>query len=198
MPETVTLWLIRHAEPDEPSNGRVCLGRTLDLPLGEAGRTQARLLAARMKDVPLHAIYMSPLRRARETAQALPHACPRIVTETLTEVSGGVWDGMCFSDIHRLYPAWFDGTRDDPPPGGETDGEALDRVMTLLRRLSDESGKSFALVTHSGLGRILLCSILGMPMRLKRTIPMSYASVARIVFCEGRWRVVSQEEPVSQ
>ena len=45
-------------------------GKT-DVPLNEEGRAQARFLADAMKSRPAAKVFTSPLKRARETAQAL-------------------------------------------------------------------------------------------------------------------------------
>ena len=65
--------------------------------------------------------------------------------------------------------------------------------MALLNRLARQKGKRFALVTHSGLGRILLCHLMGLPLRCKRSIPMDYASCTRLEYAEGLWRVTLSE-----
>ena len=56
--------LVRHAEPDWE-------GEKGDPGLTELGRVQAARAAVQLKPCSIHAIYCSPLRRARETAQAL-------------------------------------------------------------------------------------------------------------------------------
>ena len=191
MPDKSVFWLIRHAEPDTGPGGRVCLGQKLDVPLSPRGLAQAEALAERLRDVPFDAIYVSPLLRARQTAGALRQACPRVIAPELIEVSGGEWDGMPFSQIYERYPSFFDGSRggDRTPPGGESDGEAFERVMGLMDRLSGGGGGTCALVTHSGLGRILLCRLMGLPPHRKRAIPMEYAGCSRIEHENGAWRV---------
>jgi probable phosphoglycerate mutase len=62
------LLLIRHALPlrvETPD------GSPADPPLGETGREQARRLAAWLRDERIDRLYVSPLRRARETARPL-------------------------------------------------------------------------------------------------------------------------------
>ena len=190
-PEKTVFYLIRHAEPDYGEGGRICLGRKLDLPLSAKGREQAALLGAQLKETHLDAIYVSPLLRAEQTADALPHNCPRISAPELTEVCSGEWDGMLFSNIRAQYPAYFDFTGPGggmTPPGGESDEEALARVMSLLKRLSKSGGKQFALVTHAGLGRILLCHLMGISPHRKRAVPMKYASCTLFTFQNGIWK----------
>ena len=194
MPEPTRFLLIRHAEPDFGGE-RICLGRKLDVPLSPRGIEQAAVLSERLQGEALDEIHVSPLRRALQTADALTQKCPRKIAPELTEVSGGDWDGMRFADIYARYPGYFDGSKDGdcPPPGGESDAKALARGMALLNRLARQKGKRFALVTHSGLGRILLCHLMGLPLRCKRSIPMDYASCTRLEYAEGLWRVTLSE-----
>ena len=197
MKEQTVFYLIRHAEPESGTDGRVCLGQKLDVPLSSRGCEQAARLGERMKGKPLDAVYVSPLLRARQTAEALSKDCPRIIEPALTEVSGGEWEGMRFSEIYARYPEYFDFSEaggGKTPPGGESDEEALARGLAFLNGLAGHPGAHYALVTHSGLGRILLCHLLGMPMHRKRTIPMKYASCTELSCREGTWDVKPAEE----
>lgn len=197
MDEVTTLYLIRHAEPDFGESGRICLGQKLDVPLSETGKRQAARLGERLAGLELDGIYVSPLLRARQTAEALPQRCPRTVVPELTEVSSGEWDGMRFAEIYARYPSFFDFSEaggSQTPPGGESDREALERGMRFVNRLTEQPGKSYALVTHSGLGRILVCHLMGLPLYRKRAIPMQYASCTTLRCRSGIWEAELSEE----
>src|SRR5690349_21715357 len=70
------LYLVRHALCD--GVGSILLGRQPGVSLNEDGREQAALLADRLREERLHAVYSSPLERAHETAEAIaaPHQLP--------------------------------------------------------------------------------------------------------------------------
>jgi probable phosphoglycerate mutase len=61
------IWLVRHADCYQQMNDRT------DPPLSELGRDQAALLAGRMGQVELAAVYSSPYQRAMETAKAISY-----------------------------------------------------------------------------------------------------------------------------
>ena len=61
-----TLVLVRHGETDWNRERR--FQGHADTPLNDAGRGQARALAALLRSERLSAVYTSPLRRAKETA----------------------------------------------------------------------------------------------------------------------------------
>src|SRR3989442_14768313 len=101
------LLLIRHATVDFESREFMesARGRQWDPPLGDAGREQARRLAARLALMaPPRAIYASPFRRCRQTlepylegvGQELPDP---VVMDDLGEAFIGSWEGMRFEDI---------------------------------------------------------------------------------------------------
>ena len=188
------IYLLRHACPEEPGQARLCLGQKLDVPISSEGKRECRELAQKLHGLAFDHVYVSPLRRARETADVL---CPReeqIVVPELTEVSGGVWDGMRFCDIYRLYPEYFvcAETGGKTPPGGESDEEALSRGLRGFERIFAGGGRVLA-VTHSGLGRILLCHWMGLPLWQKRTIAFPYAGYYVLNAESGRVSVLSRE-----
>ena len=68
------VFLVRHGATVLSADDRFA-GAT-DVPLSDEGREQTRRLASRLKEVPIAAVYASPLGRTMETAAilALPHA----------------------------------------------------------------------------------------------------------------------------
>ena len=102
------IYLVRHAE----AMGNVqefFQGRT-DCEVSEKGKKQLELLAERFKDIPIEAIYSSPLKRTIDTAEAVNkyHGLPIIRDEGLIEVDGGVWEGKPWADLPKLYPVEYD------------------------------------------------------------------------------------------
>jgi broad specificity phosphatase PhoE len=59
--------LVRHGENDYVQEGRLA-GRLPGVRFNEKGRQQAAMLAEKLKDAPIKAIYSSPLERTMETA----------------------------------------------------------------------------------------------------------------------------------
>ena len=123
------LFVVRHAEPEMRG---VMLGRT-DPPLSAAGRAAATQLAG----LPGEIVYSSPLRRARETAAAIP--LPVEILDDLAEISYGAWEGLSWVEIEAAWPdlarrkqeAWFAVT----PPGGETWEHVQARATRALNHI---------------------------------------------------------------
>ena len=130
------LWLARHGETDENADGRI-LGRR-DPPLSAAGIEQAQALAARAARLGLAALWTSPLRRARQTAEIVGRAAglEPVVLDALIESDRGEWEGRLVADLAREDPvghaAFVAGDPGFGFPGGETLAAQRDRTHAAL------------------------------------------------------------------
>ncbi len=124
---------VRHGETAHNRDGRL-QGRA-DLELSPRGLDQIARLARRYPDGSLTAVFTSPLRRARQTADAIAASCgaPVEVDERLVELDYGEWDGRALAEIAAdAWSAW----RADPnfaPPGGESLVAVTARVAAFCR-----------------------------------------------------------------
>jgi probable phosphoglycerate mutase len=130
--------LARHGETDDNAPPRRVQG-TLDPPLNERGREQARALA---EEVASHhemaSLWVSNQRRALETAAIVSAAIglePR-VDARLAEADWGRWQGQLVDDIERDEPElWRDFLESRPDfrfPEGESLQEHMERTWAAL------------------------------------------------------------------
>lgn len=195
-----TLYLIRHAQPDYPNGEKMCLGQKNDLPLSRFGLEQAAVLGQIFRKMPIEAVYTSPLLRARQTAAHIAGKDrPLHVLDDLIELCGGEWDGLTFAEIHERYPQYFvRGSGFSNPPGGETDEQGLARALSALAYIERQTESCAALVAHSGVNRLLLCSLLGRPLSEKKQVPQGYAAINVLTYSDGVWQAgdvgISPEE----
>lgn len=78
---------VRHGQVYNP--GRVVYGRLPGFPLSELGERQVQMAAAALRDVPLAAVFSSPLLRAQQTAHILLAERPDVpfyTSESINEV----------------------------------------------------------------------------------------------------------------
>ncbi len=101
------------------------------------------------------AIYTSPLRRARETAEALRGALgvDVHVERDLADLDYGRWTGRTPAEVEGSEPATYRRFREEPEtvtvPGGESVRAVADRVERVLLRIAREpAGGPLAAVTH--------------------------------------------------
>ena len=153
------IWLARHGETAANAEGRV--QGSLDMPLNERGREQARVLADAAAALGLRAIWCSQLDRALETARIVGERVgiePR-VDERLAESCRGSWEGRLLREIEAEEPeawaAWQNGGEFRFPGGGESLPEHVERVASALAAV--EQGPLPALVVcHGGSVRAAL------------------------------------------
>jgi broad specificity phosphatase PhoE len=160
------LLLARHGQT-EWNAGRRFQGTT-DVPLSAVGRAQAHALGHALRGRRVSAAYVSPMRRAVETAEiALADAgIPYTPIEALRELSLGEWEGCTVDEIRQQdgdpYAAWLRAPLDCPPPGAEPLPDVRDRVLAAVDRIGETHGEGDALIiAHGGVISVYACHILG-------------------------------------
>lgn len=149
------LLLIRHGETD--MNRELRFQGHVNVGLNAIGHEQARRLGARMAGETVHALYVSDLLRARQTAQPIADelALPPVAERGLREQHFGHVDGMRVDDIRREHPeawaGWLRFDEDFAMPGGESTRAFHARALEAVRRLAAaHPQQTVAVVTHGG------------------------------------------------
>ena len=133
----------------------------LPVPLDATGREQAAALAERAAGHGFAALWCSPLRRARETADVVAARLrlePR-EDERFAETDTGAWTGRSFAEVQAEQPEAFAAfERADPGfafPGGESYVTQAERVRTGLEDVR-RGALSVLVVCHRGVIRLAL------------------------------------------
>jgi broad specificity phosphatase PhoE len=151
------LLLIRHEEPE--MRGRF-IGRT-DPPLTAAGREAA---AAKLAGLTVAALYVSPLLRARQTAEAIGGPVEPIVLPELAEIDFGDWEGLTWQEIQQRWPDAACRKIEDwlgaAPPGGELWCDFCARIDRALERVL-AGPRPAAIVAHMVVNAALAARLLG-------------------------------------
>jgi probable phosphoglycerate mutase len=151
MMATNELWLARHGET-EWTIARRHTGRT-DVPLTPRGEAQATALGTRLAGIEFALVLVSPLQRARRTAELAGFGDGRVeLDEDLMEVDYGEYEGRTTAEIRRARPDWE--LWRDGCPGGETIVDAARRAERALARARAADGPVL-LVGHGHLTRTL-------------------------------------------
>ncbi len=129
------IYLMRHGQTDWNIVHRM-QGRS-DIPLNATGLRQARQAAAGMNKLPIDRILTSPLRRTRQTAQAVAagRGVPVLVEETLIEMGFGDLEGKLLKDNPEYQCIFSDPDRYVPLGDGETYQQLDERCRTLLEEI---------------------------------------------------------------
>ena len=156
--------LLRHGET-EWSVQRRHTGRT-DLPLTSEGEEQARHAGRLVADHSFALVLVSPLERARRTAE-LAGLHDLVPDDRLVEWDYGGYEGLTTAEIReKAGPDWSIWTASIP--AGATPGETLDevavRAKAVLHRVTDAlDDGDVAVVAHGHLLRVLTACWLGLP-----------------------------------
>jgi broad specificity phosphatase PhoE len=182
---SATLVLVRHGQTDWNVKGRY-MGWT-DEGLNEEGLRQAERLGRRLERWPIGAIFSSPLKRARSTAEMVagPHSLPVQIVDELGEMRIGEWEGMYAGDIAARYPGLWKTWRANPGdfrmPGGESLDEVRDRAVRAFNRMMDgPKGRMVLAVTHDVVVRLLVAHCLGVSEDIYRRLEVGNASITVI------------------
>lgn len=98
---TMTLYIVRHGNTFDKGNTVLRVGGRTDLPLSLSGQAQAKDLAEAFENVSLKACFSSPLKRTRQTAQAIceGHDIDIRNLEFLREIDYGPDEGKPESEV---------------------------------------------------------------------------------------------------
>jgi probable phosphoglycerate mutase len=182
---TTQLLVIRHGETAWNAEHRI--QGHLDIPLSATGMRQAGLLADRLANERVHAVYSSELARAWLTAEPLAArlGLPVIPESRLRERSFGVFEGLTLDEIAAQHPEAFRLWRARDPgwamDGGETGQQLIDRVLEALHDIADRHrGETVAIVTHGGVLDVAYRAARALDWDAPREHQMLNASINRL------------------
>ena len=159
----MAFYFVRHGETQWNVERR--LQGEHDIPLNENGRRQALALHEEIKkrQLDLRRVYVSPLKRALETAMLASGRSREecIIDERLREMAFGSLEGEKYyhpgdsAEVMNNMRAFLGKpTEFIPPAGEESFYEVLDRTadfLTDLREYGEEAGGDILVVTHGAL-----------------------------------------------
>lgn len=138
------LIVVRHGRTSANASG-LLLGRRLDPGLDDLGRRQAEAVAAALAGA--DRVVSSPLRRARQTAEAL--GLPVTVDERWAEVDYGELDGTPLAEVPPEVWARWRADAHHAPAGGESMRDLAARVRAACDDLAGEATeRDVVVVSH--------------------------------------------------
>lgn len=157
------IYLLRHGQTEYNAQHRY-QGQQ-NIPLSAAGRAQLRP-AGFMPDV----AYVSPLIRARQTAEIFFPGCPQIIVQDLREMCFGSFEGRHYTHIEHDpdYLAWLEANKTAARPDGERIQDFCNRSCAAFAKLVEESlaqhKQQLVIVAHGGI-QMAVMSRYGLPRR---------------------------------
>ncbi|MFC1871121.1 histidine phosphatase family protein [Chloroflexota bacterium] len=157
--------LVRHGET--AWNFSEVFRGQLDVELNDTGIRQAELLAEYSRHFNLDAVYSSPLKRARQTAEPLAgyHNLAVRVEDGLIDLDFGEWQGLSLKEVSEkyaeLYARWVENPQQAIIPGGESLDAVRQRASGVVHDVLSKHGGNIVLVSHRVVNKVLICALLG-------------------------------------
>ncbi len=190
-----TIILVRHGENDWVKKNRLA-GWIEGVHLNENGRNQAKAAAERLSQLPVKALYSSPVERCMETAEYIAQSQNLTIKELpeMGEVRYGDWEGKKIKKLSK-EKLWFV-VQYFPSrmrfPNGEAIREVQFRAIQSLEKLANNhKDEIIVVVSHADVIKLVLAHYLGIHIDLFQRIGLSPASVSVIALpANGMVRVV--------
>ena len=194
------LHLVRHADAVPASEDHFAIYDDYEAhPLSERGRAQAAAVAERFAELDLAAVYTSPVRRARETADAIAAAAGVELHEEpgVREIAiGPIEAEPSMSMRARLEWLAMVAMRDGSwsgIPGTEPSTDVRTRMLRALDAIAaGHPGRRVAVVSHAGAINAALGAIAGTAHDF--VFPLANASVCVVRIGGGRRLLMSANE----
>ncbi|WP_254812658.1 bifunctional RNase H/acid phosphatase [Streptomyces cavourensis] len=185
-----TFVLLRHGETALTPEKRFSGSGGTDPELSATGRDQAARAAAHFAALgTVQEIVSSPLRRCRETAEAVADRLGLDVRteDDLRETDFGAWEGLTFGEVRERYgddlTAWLASPDTAPTGGGESFTEVAARVAAARDRLTARyAGRTVLLVTHVTPIKTLVRLALEAPAQAMFRMELSAASISTVAY----------------
>ncbi|HTD34775.1 MAG TPA: histidine phosphatase family protein [Candidatus Elarobacter sp.] len=194
------LHVVRHADAVPASDDAFAVYDDYEAhPLSERGRAQAHALGERFAELSLAAVYASPIRRARETAEAIAAAAGVEIQDEpgVREIAiGAIDDARAMTMRARLEWLAMVAMRDGSwtgIPGTEPSHEVRARMLSALDAIAARHpGRRVAVVSHAGAINAALGAI--METAHDFVFPLANASVCVVRIGGGRRLLMSANE----
>lgn len=187
------LYVIRHGQTT-CNAAAIIQGPRIDSELSEEGRRQAAALGSAFQESNLDVIVTSPMQRARDTAEALvagtgAKVASRVAPE-LYEIDFGDYCGRALpevaEDVAHVVDAWDLGFVDQAFPGGESPVLAQHRIRHVADHLRQQSmDLDVAVVAHGRINRILLATLMGLPLTDMKRFPQDNANITQLEWTDA-------------
>lgn len=163
------LFIVRHGETEWNALG--LLQGSSEIPLADAGREQARLMAAALARLvtPDAVLASSPLSRAHDTGLALGAALgvPVAIDERLRERAYGPWEGITSEAREAGWPeqvrAWHEGGNPHLE-GFEVHDAVSARMVEAIEEWAVRAPGDLVVFTHGSAARIGMMGLLGLSL----------------------------------
>lgn len=175
------IYLVRHTKPEVAAG--VCYGQS-DVPLANTFTDELSAVKEKISLPLATAVFSSPLQRCVKLAHALFDESQVQLDQRLLEMHFGDWEMQAWDEVDQeKLSYWGDNFVTMPSPNGESLECVQQRVLRFWNEL-DHLNRDYALVTHSGVIRVILAHLLESPLAKAFTLNVHYGEVIRVDFID--------------
>lgn len=180
-----TVLLVRHGLT--ATTGHALTGWMPGISLDDRGRSQARAVAERLRDLPLAAIVTSPLDRCRQTAQTIADERDKpdiTIDDRVGECRYGDWTGQPLKKLAR-EPLWRVVQLHPSAvtfPGGESMPDVQHRAVAAVRDWNSRLGQdaTYLICSHGDVIKAIVADSLGLHLDQSQRIQVDPCSLTVI------------------
>lgn len=189
------MYLVRHGQTEWNRQRR--LQGFQDSPLSELGHQQAKQLGEAIKrlGLPITQAWVSPLGRARQTAEQIAAAVSLELEfmDDLREVSFGDFEGNTLPELDEKYPGAWEARTEDKwgyrPPGGESNADALNRAQRMAARIEQwQDDCPPLIIAHFAINRLILSQLIGVQPEDTMRMNVPHGGIYRVQYTDGIWK----------
>lgn len=191
-----TLYIVRHGQTDLNKQG-IIQGRGKDTDLNDEGRHQAGMFYAAYKNVPFDKIYVSALKRTRQSIQPFIDAgLPFEKLPGLDELAWGIHEGQPASpelkaEFLHVMREWVAGNLDVKFEGGESPNEVKVRQLEAMEVImSHPEEKTVLVCMHGRALRLLLCILTEKPLTEMDNFPHQNLVLYKLTYDGSKYHIV--------
>jgi len=167
---------IRHTKPDIAEG--LCYGQS-DIGLADSFEQERVEVLSKLLDN-YDAVYTSPLQRCSQLAEFIS-ADKRFSDDRLKEYNFGDWELRPWDDFKSAdTKVWMNNFVDQPAPNGENILSMQQRVDSFFDKLLNQNYKTVAVVTHSGVQRLVHANILSTPLNKLFRLQLRFGAVIEV------------------
>jgi broad specificity phosphatase PhoE len=194
--EVLRIYLARHGQTDWNLEHRLQGGT--DIALNALGRRQAAQLAERMRGIRLDAVYASPLRRSRETAEIVHGSVPVTIVAGLAERRLGKFEGRRTDESDPGTAQEYERRSQEPDDsldGGESVNQFFERVRAAIAGIvSRNPSGTILIVGHGVTNQMIVRALLGLSAPQARSFQQANDELYLIDVERGRpsrlWKLI--------
>ena len=182
---------MRHGETAWSVSGRHT--GTTDVPLTDNGRRLAERLRPVLAREAFARVFVSPMRRARETCELAGLGTAAVTDPNLLEWNYGGYEGLTPEQIHQSAPNWL--IFRDGCPGGESPeqvGARVERVIAEIRAVDGD----VALFAHGLVLLVLVVRWIGLPVGAGQHFTLDTGTLSVLGYYRGIPAVIVWNGPL--